>query len=179
MLLLQMEVCTAVGEIGLDGSARYSQHFELQRRIFQSVLEHCVRLGGRVLSIHSRAAAEIVLDTLDANLGFGTAVLHWFTDSPTLLRRAAESGCWFSVGPAMMNSVNGRRLAALMPRNRVVSESDGPFAKVRGARVMPWDANTVEIKLAEAWRVSKDHASIALKSNGLRLIELLRPNVPV
>lgn len=179
MLLLQMEACTGVGEIGLDGSARYSPHFELQTHIFKSVVEKCARLGGRVLSIHSRAAAEKVLDILDANPGFGTAVLHWFTDSPSLLRRAAESGCWFSVGPAMMESTNGRKLAALMPRDRVISESDGPFAKVRGTHVMPWEANTVAVKLAEAWRVSKDDVSIALKSNGLCLIELLKANVPL
>lgn len=173
MLLSQMETCGGVGEIGLDGSARYRQHFELQTHIFKSVVENCVRLGGRVLSIHSRAAAEEVLDILDANRGFGTAVLHWFTDSPSLLRRAAASGCWFSVGPAMMESANGRKLAALMPHDRVVSESDGPFAKVRGVHVVPWEANTVSVRLSEAWRVSKDDASIALKSNGLRLIELL------
>jgi len=178
MLLSQMETCTGVGEIGLDGSARCSQHFELQIHIFESVVESCARLGGRVLSIHSRAAAEKVLDILDSNPGFGTAVLHWFTDSPSLLRRAVESGCWFSVGPAMMESANGRKLAALMPRDRVVSESDGPFAKVRGAHVMPWEANTVAVKLAEAWCVSKADASIALKSNGLRLIELLLANDP-
>lgn len=79
----------------------------------------------------------------------------------------------------MMESANGRKLAALMPRDRVVSESDGPFAKVRGAHVMPWEANTVAIKLAETWCVSKDDASIALKLNGLRLIELLMANVAV
>lgn len=179
LLLSQMEACTGVGEIGLDGSARYRQHFELQTHIFKSVVENCARLGGRVLSIHSRAAAEEVLDILDANPGFGTAVLHWFTDSPSLLRRAAESGCWFSVGPAMMGSVNGRKLAALMPRDRVVSESDGPFAKVRGVHVMPWEANTVAIKLAETWCVSQEDAAIALRSNGLRLIELLLANDPM
>lgn len=173
MLLSQMENCTGVGEVGLDGSARYSQYFELQTHIFKSVVENCVRLGGRVLSIHSRAAAEEVLDILEANPGFGIAVLHWFTDSPSLLRRAAEFGCWFSVGPAMMESANGRKLAALMPRDRVVSESDGPFAKVRGAHVMPWEANTVAIKFTEMWRVSQEEALNVLRSNGLSLVALL------
>ncbi len=173
MLLSQMEACTGVGEIGLDGSARYSQHFELQTQIFKSIVENCARLGGRVLSIHSRAAAEKVLDILDANPGFGTAVFHWFTDSPSLLRRAAESECWFSVGPVMLESANGRKLASLMPRDRVVSESDGPFAKVHGTNVMPWEANTVAVKLAETWCESQETVSKTLKSNGLRLIELL------
>lgn len=173
MLLSQMEACTGVGEIGLDGSARYSQHFELQTHIFKSVVENCARLGGRVLSIHSRAAAEEVLDILDANPGFGTAVLHWFTDSPSLLRRATESGCLFSIGPAMFESANGRKLAAQMPPDRVVSESDGPFAKVRGTHLMPWEANTVAVKLAEIWDMSKTDASAVLSSNGLALIERL------
>lgn len=173
MLLLQMKACTGVGEIGLDGSARYSQYFELQTHIFKSVVENCARLGGRVLNIHSRAAAAKVLDILDANPGFGTAVLHWFTDSPSLLRRAAKSGCWFSIGPAMMESANGRKLAALMPRDRVVSESDGPFAKVRGTHVMPWEARLVVSELAKVWSLPIEETMIALRKNGEKMITLL------
>ncbi|ELY4005952.1 TatD family hydrolase [Cronobacter dublinensis] len=173
MLLSQMEDCIGIGEIGLDGSSRYRPYFELQKNIFKAIVEKCVGLGGRVLSIHSRAAAKEVLDILDVNPGFGTAVLHWFTDSPSVLRRAANAGCWFSVGPTMMESANGRKLAALMPRDRVVPESDGPFAKMRGAHVMPWEANTVTIKLAEIWDISQDETSFLLRSNGLLLMKRL------
>ena len=52
MLLSQIETCAGVGEVGLDGSARYSQYFDLQQHIFKSVVQRCARLGGRVLSIH-------------------------------------------------------------------------------------------------------------------------------
>ncbi len=173
MLLSQIENCAGVGEVGLDGSARYSQHFDLQRHIFRSVVERCARLGGRVLSIHSRAAAREVLDTLEANPGFGVAVLHWFSDSPSQLRRAAESGCWFSVGPAMLETANGRKLVAAMPLDRVVPESDGPFAKVHGAPLMPWDANTVTVKLAEIWGRQQEVVLNGLRSNGLCLARLL------
>ncbi|HEE0044004.1 TPA: TatD family hydrolase, partial [Citrobacter freundii] len=153
--------------------SRCRPYFELQKNIFKAIVEKCVGLGGRVLSIHSRAAAKEVLDILDVNPGFGTAVLHWFTDSPSVLRRAADAGCWFSVGPTMMESANGRKLAALMPRDRVVPESDGPFAKMRGAHVMPWEANTVTIKLAEIWNISQDETSFLLRSNGLLLMKRL------
>ena len=173
MLLSQIEICPGVGEVGLDGSARYSQYFDLQQHIFKSVVQRCATLGGRVLSIHSRAAAREVLDTLEANPGFGVAVLHWFTDSPSQLRRAVESGCWFSVGPAMLETANGRKLAAAMPPDRVVPESDGPFAKVRGAPLMPWDAKAVAVKLAEVWGVPQENVSKALRSNGLCLARLL------
>lgn len=33
----------------------------------------------------------------------------------------------------MMDTANGRKLAALMARDRIVSESDGSFAKVQRA----------------------------------------------
>lgn len=169
MLLSQMEVCSGVGEVGLDGSPRHKQHFELQKIIFQSVLQQSVILGGRVLSIHSRSAAKEILNLLESHPGFGIAVLHWFTDSHSQLSRAKKLGCWFSVGPAMLASANGRKLAGLMPRDRVVSESDGPFAKVGGASVMPWDAATVAIKLAEIWGVQRDEVLQSLRLNGLRL----------
>ena len=173
MLLSQMELYSGVGEVGLDGSSRYKQHFELQKNIFQSVLQHSVNLGGRVLSIHSRSAAKEVLGLLESHPGYGTAVLHWFTDSPSQLSRAKEMGCWFSVGPAMLASANGRRLAGQMPRDRVVPESDGPFAKVRGASVMPWEAATVAVKLAEIWGIQRKESELLLRANGLRLSRYL------
>lgn len=173
LLLSQMDNCNGVGEIGLDGSARYRTHFEIQKNIFKAIIEKSAGLGGRVLSIHTRGAAKEVLDILDANPGFGTAVLHWFTDSPSILRRAVDAGCWFSVGPAMMKSANGHKLAALMPRERVVPESDGPFAKMQGVHLMPWEANTVAVPLAEIWGIPQDETSTLLKSNGLLLMKRL------
>lgn len=171
LLLEQIEHSQLVGEVGLDGSARYRQHFELQQKIFAAVVQRCQGLGGRVLSVHSRAAAAKVLDTLQAHDGFGLAVLHWFTDSPSLLRRAAGLGCWFSVGPAMLQSANGRTLVAQMPRDKVVPESDGPFAKYEGVSVMPWDSMRVAEGLSTAWKISQDEAIETLRANGERLIE--------
>jgi len=173
MLLSQMDECSGVGEVGLDGSPRYKQHFELQKNIFHSVLQKSVILGGRVLSIHSRSAAKEILGLLESHPGFGVAVLHWFTDSPSQLSRAKELGCWFSVGPTMLASANGRKLAGLMPRDRVVPESDGPFAKVRGTPVMPWEAATVATTLADIWGVQREDAELLLRTNGLRLVGLL------
>lgn len=173
-LLSLMKSYTGVGEIGLDGSPCYRRIFDLQKHIFRSVVETSAKLGGRVLSVHSRAAANVVVDILDDNPGFGTAVLHWFTDSPLSLQRAIESGCWFSVGPVMLQSANGRRLVEMMPIDRVIPESDGPFARKNGIPVMPWEARQVSSNLAKIWGVSTAEASMALKANGMRLIALLR-----
>ena len=174
LLLRQLSDVTAVGEIGLDGSARYRPHFELQKNIFSAIVERCHDLGGRVLSVHSRAASKEVLDVLEQFPKYGTAVLHWFTDSAPLLRRATAMGCWFSVGPAMFESANGRKLAGLMPKARVVAESDGPFARVRGASVMPWDASSIVTPLAELWGCTPQQAAEHLSANGRELIKKIR-----
>lgn len=169
LLLVQMADSAAVGEVGLDGSPRYRQHFDVQKRIFRAVVERSQFLGGRVLSIHSRAAAEEVLDILDQFPSFGTAVLHWFTDSAPLLRRASEMGCWFSVGPAMLTSANGRKLATILPQDRVVPESDGPFAKTSGKPIMPWEAIDVAELLAPLWAAPTSTIREKLLENGRAL----------
>lgn len=173
-LLEQIGLEPLVGEVGLDGSSRYRAHFELQNEVFTAVVKRCHELGGRTLSIHSRAAAGRVLDTLERYPKYGDAVLHWFTDSPTSLRRAIALGCWFSVGPAMLLSANGRRLAQMMPRDRTVSESDGPFAKLNGETVMPWQAESVGAQLADLWKMPPAEALAQLNDNGTRLIQRFR-----
>lgn len=165
-LLQQMAGVSAVGEVGLDGSPRFRRGFETQKRIFNAVVARSAELGGRVLSIHSRQAVREVLRTLEQNLGFGTAVLHWFTGSQAELRTADEMGCWFSVGPAAFASSIGRSLAMKLPRDRVVAESDGPFAMVDGVPVLPWSSSLTAQRLAHAWSCSEDEASARLDENG-------------
>lgn len=173
LLMAQLESVKAVGEIGLDGSTRYKPTFTTQQKIFSAVVAHSESLGGRILNVHSRAAATEVLNTFERHPSFGLAVLHWFTDSPTALRRATALGCWFSVGPAMLSSANGRNLASLMPRERVIPESDGPFGKVGGCTLMPWEAITIDESLCKLWNLPKDEVSMLLWSNGQRLRRLI------
>lgn len=173
LLLEQIDRCELVGEVGLDGSPRYEAQFELQQNVFSATVKRCAAVGGRVLSIHSRSAAREVLNVLEGTPNFGTAILHWFTDSPAQLTRASELGCWFSVGPAMFSSANGRKLAEKMPRERVVAESDGPFAKVGGKPVLPWGALDAAFGLAAAWRVSVEDVRHQLVSNSQRLLSAI------
>lgn len=162
-----------IGEIGLDGSPRFKQSLPLQVRIFTSAIAECQRQGGRVMSIHSRGAETRVLDTLEAHPGAGTPVLHWFSGNRAELQRAIRLGCWFSVGPAMLAGAKGRAHLSEMPLNRVLPETDGPFAKRRGATLMPWEASDIADYLepllngstaAETLRANL-HTLLALRSN--------------
>lgn len=141
-----------VGEVGLDASRDHRSTLDAQRAVFADVLRLCASAGGRVLSLHSRGATGIILYALESEPAAGQAILHWYVGSPKQVARAAEMGCWFSVGPPMLSSDRGRSAVAAMPKDRVVPESDGPFGLIDGQPARPWDAWSVLPKLAELWR---------------------------
>lgn len=141
-----------VGEIGLDGSAEHRASLTVQTRVFRQILAACAEDGGRILSVHSRGATSAVLDELERCPKSGTAVLHWFSGTRKELDRAIALGCWFSVGPAMLRGEKGLALAGAMPRQRILTETDGPFAREQGKPLMPWDIVLAESRLGKLWR---------------------------
>lgn len=154
-----------IGEIGLDGSPEHASSLQLQQRVLNRVLAECAAKGGRVLSLHSRGAASAVLDALEAHPGAGIPVLHWFSGTRKELDRAIQLGCWFSVGPAMLRGEKGRKLVEAMPRERVLTETDGPFATDGKRPLMPWDVVLAEERLAELWRCAATELEERLTKN--------------
>lgn len=159
-----------VGEIGLDGAPEFRAHWKDQLDIFHHILSACTQAGGRILSIHSRRGAQAVLDSLEDHPGAGIPILHWFSGAYRDLDRAVALGCWFSVGPAMMNGRSGRSLAARMPQDRVLTESDGPFAEIGGRAALPWDVEQVIPVLAGLWSKEQHEVTNILLANFRRLI---------
>jgi TatD DNase family protein len=125
-----------VGEVGLDYTQADANERELQRRVLQQVFERCESAGGRVISVHSRGAAEDIV-SLIAGIARSRVILHWFMGSATLAARALEAGCFFSINPAMMRSASGRRAIARIPDERLLTESDGPFVAFDGKPMRP------------------------------------------
>lgn len=160
-----------VGEIGLDGGPEFRNYWKDQEAVFGHILQTCVEIGGRILSIHSRHATSAVLDALESHPDAGTAILHWFSGNFCELRRAIDLGCWFSVGPAMLKGEKGRNLAARMPRGVVLTESDGPFARIDRRAVLPWDVGRAVEALASLWGSSAEEVQHVLNENLRRLVK--------
>lgn len=158
-----------VGEIGLDGSPELRVHAEAQKRVFTQLLRTSARHGGRILSIHSRRAADEVLECLRAAPDAGTPILHWFSGSKSQLKAAIEQGCWFSVGPPMLASSKGRALIAEMPKDRILTETDGPFATDSGRSLTPADSKRAAVGLSGIWNMSEAETNDRLSGN-LRLL---------
>lgn len=154
-----------VGEVGLDGGSEFASTWTRQVEVFDAILGLCARNGGRVLSVHSRRAAGHVLDAIEEHPSAGTPVFHWFAGTKRDLARACALGCWFSVGPAMVSGAKGRALVADMPRERILTESDGPFAQMAGRALLPWDVAVTFPVLAELWSTDEAGVDRQLKAN--------------
>lgn len=143
-----------VGEIGLDGAPEFRPHWDSQVTVFEHILSRCSDVGGRILTVHSRHAAQAVLDRVEAFPRAGTFILHWFSGNVRDLKRAIALDCWFSIGPAMLKSAKGRSLISQIPQNRILTETDGPFAQVQGKPLMPWQAELSIPELSQIWSIS-------------------------
>lgn len=155
-----------IGEVGLDYTTSDSHLRGQQRTIFAQILERCASAGDKVITVHSRRAASDTIAAIGPNFP-GRVILHWFTGSANELARAISYGFYFSVNPAMLNSKNGRRLVEAMPRERVMTESDGPFVKSGPGTADPGSSNESIAHLARVWRLTPLEAAVIVRDNFL------------
>ena len=151
-----LEESSFIGEIGLDGSPQHRESREIQKRVFVRILSSAQRLGGRVASIHSRRAAADVLRCIEEHTSSERVlpILHWFSDSVAVAKRALSLGCYFSVNHRMLESAVGMELIRNLPSNRLLTETDAPFTAVDDRKTEPRDVAVAVERLAIARGVS-------------------------
>ncbi len=159
-----------VGEVGLEGSKSHKKSLDIQSGVLKDILAMCAHAGGRIVSLHSRGATGNILNVLASNTNAGRFILHWYLGTPRQIARANEIGCWFSVGPAMLTSIRGRSAISVMPRDRVLPESDGPFCLLNNQTIYPWDTWSIIPCLAELWRETEENVGRRLISNFKALV---------
>lgn len=147
-LLVLLERTKYVGEIGLDYTRASTADRLLQRDVLARVIERCESLGGRILTLHSRRAADDVIDAV-RGVTRSTVILHWFSGSLKCLNRAIAQRCFFSVNPGMARSISGRAVIAAIPDDLLLTETDGPFVQYEGRAVYPADVASFISALAK------------------------------
>lgn len=172
MLLALLPSTAYVGEIGLDASPGFYRSFEEQERIFKTILSACAKSGRRILSVHSVRSAPRVLKHIEGILNENRArvVLHWFTGSSADAKRAVRLGCYFSINSAMLASSRARALIQELPKDRLLTETDGPFVKVKNGPARPSNVPETVGALAQLLDLPPD-ATAALILENWRTIE--------
>ncbi|GAA6171888.1 TatD family hydrolase [Colwellia sp. KU-HH00111] len=159
-----------IGEIGLDGSSGYKEHLDDQLLVFKHILKKCEKFDDKILTIHSLNAIEQTLDCLGEFPKSGTPILHWFLGTKKQVLEAVELGCYFSIGPAMLQSARGKKVISWLPQERVLLETDGPFAKVEGKILFPSDVKVVVDHLGSLWDFELQSTLVQLRQNLVAII---------
>lgn len=161
-----------VGEVGLDGSHRFKDSWDVQVRVFERVLRECSDAGGRILSIHSRSATQKVFDLLSRYPDAGTPVLHWFSGRPTEVADGLALGAYFSVNFQMLQSKTGQAVARKVPMDRLLTETDAPFAQNDASCDLAGQVQAAESKLAEIFDCQLDRMKLNISENFRRLTSM-------
>lgn len=119
-----------IGEVGLDFSKEFLQTKDRQIKAFERVIHLCENAGDKVISVHSLKAVGTVLDIIEKNkqCNGNIYILHWYTGSVPQLRRAIRLGCYFSINPKMLKTKSGFEIIKEIPIERMLIETDAPFA---------------------------------------------------
>ena len=164
----------AIGEAGLDyhydNSPREAQEQGLRQHIAAA------RETGLPLVIHSRDADADMARILEEETGKGAfpAVLHCFTGGRDLAFKAIELGHYVSFTGILTfkNSSDLRAIAAALPADRILVETDAPYLAplpYRGKRNEPaYVVETAKV-LAETRGVSLDEIARQTTENFFRL----------
>lgn len=114
-----------VGEVGLDFSdGAYKKE---QLIFFEELIEKCREDKDKILSIHSRKAETEVLNCLRGSFSF-KPILHWYTGNIKNIENAVDMGCYFSVNQKMVKTLKFKKMAEIIPLNRILLETDSPFS---------------------------------------------------
>ena len=164
----------AIGEAGLDGQPASSPRAGQE----QGMREHiaAARETGLPLVIHAREADADMARILKEETGKGAfpAVLHCFTGGRDLAFAAIDLGHYVSFTGILTfkNSQNLRDIAAALPAERILVETDAPYLAPlphRGKRNEPSYVVETAMVLAETRGVTPDEIARQTTENFFRL----------
>ena len=125
---VQAERAVAIGEIGLDYHYDFSPR-DVQQRIFEAQVALAIGLNLPVI-IHTREATDDTFAVLK-NIGAGQVrgVFHCFTGDEAMARRALDIGFYVSLSGIVTfpRAEEIRRVAAIVPADRLLIETDAPY----------------------------------------------------
>jgi len=139
-----------IGEIGLDFSAGCKASRSEQELSFETALD-CIKDRPRFISLHSRGAEDCVLGHLK-RVGVTNAVFHWFSGSKSQLMRVVDAGHLLSINTSMICTAKWKEFIQLVPHDAILTESDGPFAKLGSRPGLPTDMSIIIQWLANSWK---------------------------
>jgi TatD DNase family protein len=170
-----------VGETGLDLHYQHSP-LEDQVAVFRAHAA-AARALDKTLIVHTREADDLMAELLEEENAKGALriLLHCYTSGPNLAHRALALGATISFSGIMTfkNADEVRAIAAMVPLDRVIVETDCPYLTpmpLRGQRCEPAHVALVQSAFLNLRGLSEDEGAAMLAENFYRLFpQIERP----
>jgi len=98
-------------------------------------------------------------------------VFHWYTGSLRTLDDILQAGHFLSVNPGMLVAERGRAVVRRIPRERLLTETDGPHVLVDQRPAFPWHVGLVEEFIAQEWGSSQADVRRQVWSNFTSIVK--------
>ncbi len=170
----------AIGETGLDYyrlNGRSLADMEWQRERFRTHIR-AARRAGKPLVIHTRSSAADTLAILNEEGGEQVGgVFHCFTESLAVAKAAVDRGYYISFSGILTfkNAADLREIAAALPMDRLLIETDSPYlapVPFRGKTNSPAYVPHVAAQLAQVKGMSVEAVAEATTANTRRLFRM-------
>lgn len=159
----------AVGEIGLDYHYMHSPR-EIQREVFMRHVALAKRLDLPVI-VHNRESTDDLVDLLTSVEAKGArGILHSYTESREVARKLIDIGYYISFsGIVTFRTADPlREVAAALPHDRVLIETDTPYlapVPFRGRQNEPAFVVKIAELLAQLWSVDVEAVAAQTTAN--------------
>jgi len=160
------------GEIGLDYRTVTDESLHsAQRDVFDWFLDLALAQD-KMISVHCVGAEQDAADLL-ARYESIRAIVHWYSGPLDVLDRMIDAGLMFSVGVEVLHSDHIRNVAAAIPPDQLLTETDNPGGPrwLTGNTGYPQLITDVVDGLSDIRGESRDDLLAAVRSNLIRLIE--------
>ncbi|MFH8249639.1 TatD family hydrolase [Microbacterium sp. B2969] len=161
----------AIGETGLDFFRTEEDGLPAQFESFEAHIA-LAKKHGIAMQIHDRDAHDAVLETLERVGAPDRTVFHCFSGDADMARIARERGYYlsFAGNVTFKNAQNLRDALAVIPRDRILVETDAPFltpAPHRGRPNAPYLIPVTVRFMAEELGIGLDELCAQVASNTL------------
>lgn len=97
------------------------------------------------------------------------AIFHWYSGSLSTLKSIINSGFYFSINSAMIQSNNGKKIISEIPKELVLSETDFPF-------ISNSNISDVHLFLSKLWNITEAESEKIIADNFNRLLKKIKPD---
>lgn len=161
---------SGVGEVGLD------YHWEKdpgkrngQKMVFQKFIDLAKEIN-KPLVIHSWDAEWDCFDMIK-NSGL-KVVFHCFSGPVELAKQIIDAGFYISMSTHVIFSKHHRKLARIIPMDKLLLETDSPFLDPNKEKNFPWKIKLSAGKIAKINNTTKEEVLENAKKNAVKLFDL-------